>query len=149
MRSNKHMFFLMISMALYNILFFIKSLLRQIAELVFCGGLWFFLYFCVVNCLFQLIFVESLHKWLCEMTDGADHSINIQIVSLILKLKRVICVMCHAYQLCVDVQTEVKILMHTSHCQVLCEYIEFMAIQVVKAQEMWKFWRCVLLKNTV
>jgi len=67
------MFFLMISMALYNVLFFIKSLLRQIAELVFCDGLWFFLYFCVVNCLFKLIFVD---KWLWEMSDGADHSIN-------------------------------------------------------------------------
>jgi len=52
----------MISMALYNVLFFIKFLLRQIAELVFCGGLWFFLYFFVVNCLFQLIFVQTLHK---------------------------------------------------------------------------------------
>lgn len=70
------MFFLMISMALYNVLFFIKSLLGQIAELVFCGGLWFFLYFCVINCLFQLIFYETLYKWLYEMTDGADHSIN-------------------------------------------------------------------------
>jgi len=63
-------------MALYNVLFLLKSLLRQIAELVFCGGLWFLLYFCVVNCLFQLIFIETLHKWLREMTDGADHSIN-------------------------------------------------------------------------
>jgi len=76
MRSNKQMFFLMISMALYNVLFCIKSLLRHIAELVFCGGLWFFLYFCVMNCLFQLFFVETLHKGLCEVTVGADHSIN-------------------------------------------------------------------------
>jgi hypothetical protein len=67
----------MADMALYNVLFFIKSLLRQTAELVFCGGLWLFLYLCVINCLFQQIFVETLHKWLCEMTGGAaDHSIN-------------------------------------------------------------------------
>lgn len=64
------MFFLKISMALYNVLFFIKSLLRQIAELVFCGGLWFFLYICVVNCLLQLILLRhytSIYvKWQME-----------------------------------------------------------------------------------
>lgn len=81
----------MINMPLYNTLFFIKFLLRQIAVLVFYGGLWFFLYFCVVTCLFQLIFVQTLHKWLYKITDAADHSINMWIVSLILKLERVMC----------------------------------------------------------